>query len=199
MFKYAIILRDEESRNTGTEWFCSPQLQGSSLHARSLKLETEQPLFLQSLFTWSRLQPHVPPLSLAASLDTTSVPSFVTMPPNQTLSFQSGPHSAAHRHILQKTYPAPASVECFLSKSGWMKSVSIFSYETHLLWPSASSSVPGQWNMYFTGPGGWGWGCLQRSHKLTSVRCLGQGLAQLGTWTSYPSLLYPATCDPRCL
>lgn len=81
-----------------------PQLQGSSLHARSLKLEMEQPLLLWSLLTWSRLQPHVPRLSLAASLDTTSVPSFVTMPPNQTLSFQSGPDSAAHRHILQKTY-----------------------------------------------------------------------------------------------
>lgn len=85
LFKYAIILRDEESRNTGTEWFCSPQLQGSSLHARSLKLETEQPFFLRSLFTWSRLQSHVPPLSLAASVDTTSVSSFGTMPPNQTL------------------------------------------------------------------------------------------------------------------
>lgn len=85
LFKYAIILRDEESRNTGTEWFCS-QLQGSSLHAHSLKLETEQPLLLQSLFTWSRLQSHVPPLSLAASVDTTSVSSFGTVPPNQTPS-----------------------------------------------------------------------------------------------------------------
>lgn len=43
-----------------------------------------------------------------------------------------------------------------------MKSVSIFSYETHLLWPSASSSVPGQWNMYFTGAWGVGVGVFAK-------------------------------------
>lgn len=136
-----------------------PPTQGSSLHARSLKLETEQPLLLQSLHMVKAPAP-CPTLEAQASLDTTSVPSFVTMPPNQTLSFQSGPPQCHPQTHPTKNIPA-SLCGAFLSKSGWMKSISIFSHETHLLWPSASSSVPGQWNMYFTGPGGGGGGCLQ--------------------------------------